>query len=170
MFKVAAGPAGKVEVAHRRLFPHSPCIITQPLRLVSINLRSRTRMDADPWADVPSPSKTATPTKRRTPSPSPPDGVDAPDLPTSPDSPPAKDAELELTTASSPHVETSPDTFDDFDEFDDDPRAGPSQTVDDDDAFGDFDDFQEGGFEDTAEQPESEPEPMPIAGPSWVSL
>lgn len=71
------------------------------------------------------------------------------------------------------------DAFDDFDDFGETAEAGPSDTrpldaLDggEDDAFGDFGDFEEGDFEETAEeegvQPDRAfiPEPEPIR---WVS-
>jgi hypothetical protein len=126
-------------------------------------------MDTDPWADVPSPSKTATPSRRQTPSPSPQDNPDAPDPTAPPEIPPADAADLEPEAPSQPSPPSDPvsDTFDDFEDFVDEPQAGPSQAIGDDDAFGDFDDFQEGGFEDATDLPEVEP--TLTAGPSWVS-
>lgn len=154
--------------------PHSTFTLhhLQPPDHHTSNLRSRTRMDADPWADTSSPSKTATPTRQQTASPSPPDDLDAPDPPAPVEShPPVEHDPAPASPPSSALTVPASDGFDDFDDFDDEPQAGPSQAVDDDDAFGDFDDFQEGDFEATTEQAETDPEPglMPIAGPSWVS-
>lgn len=137
-------------------------------------------MDADPWADTPTPPRgTSAEISREEP-------VSA-QSEISLGTLAIEDQPQSLSSVSSPAVrapldpsnlsnatEDENDGFDDFDDFDDAPIAGPSGTggeaKEGEDAFGDFGDFEEGDFEgapaeDMDVAPISVPEEQRMVGP-----